>query len=183
MTNAERILSRLDEKLTSRVDITLYGRAAIHLGFPNAPRDHALSRDVDAVLWLGQAEELNEKTNFWQAIESVNEELADRNLYISHFFTETQVILRPGWRSQRVPIVQRWQHLDLHRLSDVDLLLSKLMRDDPLDRADAVFIVKACGLRRSVIAEAISEARVPDVPEIREQFEVARQRLLDALPR
>ena len=61
MTNAEQILSLLDSELTSRVELTLYGRAALYLGFPNAPRDHALSRDVDAVLWLGQAEELNQR--------------------------------------------------------------------------------------------------------------------------
>jgi hypothetical protein len=95
MTNAQRILMLLDAQLTSRIDLTLYGRAALHLGFPSAPEEHALSRDVDAVLWLGQAEELSEKTNFWNAIEHVNQELADQELYISHFFTESQVILLP----------------------------------------------------------------------------------------
>jgi len=39
-----------------------------------------MSRDVDAVLWLGQAEELQEKTNFWEAIERVNQELSDQEL-------------------------------------------------------------------------------------------------------
>lgn len=102
MTNAQRILALLDARLTSKVELTLYGRAALHLGFPNAPKEHALSRDVDAVLWLGQAEELGEKTNFWDAIEHVNQELADQELYISHFFTESQVILLPGWYSNRV---------------------------------------------------------------------------------
>jgi hypothetical protein len=66
--------------LTKRVELTLYGRAALHLGFPQAPPEHAMSRDVDAVLWLGQAEELQEKTNFWEAIERVNQELSDQEL-------------------------------------------------------------------------------------------------------
>ena len=182
MTNAESILSRLDERLTSVVDLTLYGRAALHLGFPDAPRDHALSRDVDAVLWLGQAEELNEKTNFWESIESVNEELAEHDLYISHFFTESQVILRPDWYAARVPISGTWRHLSLYRLGNLDLLLSKLMRDDPLDRSDALFIVQAGRLTRSEIEQAIALARVPDVAEIHEQFELAKRRLLDHLP-
>ena len=99
MTNAQRILALLDTQLTSRIELTLYGRAALHLGFPNAPREQALSRDVDAVFWLGQAEELSEKTNFWEAIEVVNRELADQELYISHFFTENQVVLLPDWRN------------------------------------------------------------------------------------
>ena len=30
MTNAQRILTRLDARLTSQVELTLYGRAALH---------------------------------------------------------------------------------------------------------------------------------------------------------
>ncbi len=182
MTNAQKLLSALDARLTSRIDLTLYGRAALHLGFPqSSPEEHALSRDVDAVFWLGQAEELNDSTNFWSAIEIVNEELADQELYISHFFTEDQVILTPDWRSQRIRIPGPWEHLDLHRLSDIDLLLSKLMRDDPLDRSDALFIVSSADLSLSDIEQAISEARIPDAPEIHEQFEFASKKLLNAL--
>lgn len=181
MTHAERILALLDAQLTSRIDLTLYGRAALHLGFPDAPKEHALSRDVDAVLSLGQAEALNEKTNFWEAIERVNEELADQELYISHFFTESQVILLPDWQSNRIPIPGTWMHLDLHRLGNMDLLLSKLMRDDPIDHADAQFIARTSNLRVSDIAAAIAKARVPDSPEIQEQFELASRKFLGAL--
>ena len=178
MTHAQKILACLDEKLTSKVDLTLYGRAALHLGFPDSSDEQALSRDVDAVLWLGQAEELNETTNFWDAIEQVNNELADRELYISHFFTEEQVILRPEWREHRVAIEGAWAHLSLYRLADLDLLLSKLMRDDPLDRADALFIVRSSGLTIPMIKEAMALARIPDVSEIREQFAAAGTKLL-----
>ena len=104
MTNAQRILNGLDEKLTSRVELTLYGRAALHLGFEHPMDDHALSRDVDAVFWMGQAEELSDTTNFWPAIEELNRDLADQELFISHFFTEDQVILRSDWRRHRVRI-------------------------------------------------------------------------------
>ena len=179
MTNAEQILSLLDSELTSPVDLTLYGRAALHLGFSRAPQDHALSRDVDAVLWIGQAEELNEKTNFWQAVERVNEQLADQELYISHLFTESQVILRPNWHDERVALHGGWTQLSLHRLGDVDLLLSKLMRDDPIDRADAQFIVEAAHLSLLDITQAIAAARVPEIPEIQEQFKLASRKLLD----
>lgn len=159
MSNAQRILMLLDAQLTSRIDLTLYGRAALHLGFPSAPKEHALSRDVDAVLWLGQAEELSEKTNFWNAIEHVNQKLADQELYISHFFTESQVILLPDWRRNRVPLYGKWKHLNLYRLGNIDLLLSKLMRDDPIDRADAQFIAQVSNLGVTDITTAIAGAR------------------------
>jgi len=181
MTNAQRILTLLDTQLASRINLTLYGRAALHLGFPDAPKEYALSRDVDAVLWLGQAEELDEKTNFWDAIERVNQELADQELYISHFFTETQVVLLPDWRNNRVPLQGEWKHLELHRLGDIDLLLSKLMRDDPIDRADAQFIVRVADLGVSDVTAAIAKARVPDSLEIQEQFEVASRKLLETI--
>lgn len=181
MTNAERILQCLDGHLTSEVDLTLYGRAALTLGFAETPEDYALSQDVDAVLWIGQAEALNESTNFWQAIDLTNAQLAEENLYVSHLFTEDQVVLLPDWRRQRVRLQGTWRRLKLFRLGNRDLLLSKLMRDDPIDRSDALFIVRRAGLSREEIESAIQRARIPDSSEVREQFALASSRLLQSL--
>ena len=181
MTHAEQILRRLDAHLTSRVELTLYVRAALSLGFPEPSPEYALSRDVDAVLWLGQAEDLNENTNFWEAVENTNRELGDRDLYVSHFFVEDQVILLPDWRTNRIALPGTWSHLVLFRLGDVDLLLTKLMRDDPIDQADARFIVERAALSEAAIRAAIARARVPGAAEIREQFASAADRLLRSL--
>jgi hypothetical protein len=178
VTNAERILTAVDERLHAEVDLTLYGRAALQLGFPAPAAEYALSHDVDGVLWVGQAEALAEQTDFWEAIEAVNGLLADQELYISHFFEETQVILTAEWRRNRVRIEGPWRHLILHRLGNIDLFLSKLMRDDPIDRADAAFIVQAGGLTQAEIRHAIRSARVPAIPEIQEQFDVCARRFL-----
>ena len=126
MSHADRILACLDANLTSRIELTLYGRAALTLGFDETPEDYALSRDVDVVLWLGQAEALNESTNFWEAVDQTNKDLAEDELYVSHFFTEDQVVLLPDWRESRVALPGTYRHLDLYRLGDLDLLLSKL---------------------------------------------------------
>ncbi|MDP6491537.1 MAG: hypothetical protein QGH42_05115 [Kiritimatiellia bacterium] len=181
MTNAERILGCLDRHLSSHVELTLYGRAALTLGYSETPEDYALSHDVDAVLWMGQAEELNESTNFWKAVAASNDDLGDAGLYISHFFTEDQVILLPDWKSNRVMLPDRWSQLTLYRLSDLDLLLSKLMRDDAIDQSDARFIIGKASLDRIAIEQAITRANVPESPEVREQFAIASRRLLDAL--
>jgi len=181
MSNAVRILQRLDQYLTSPVELTLYGRAALTLGFEKTPEDYALSRDVDAILPVGQAETLNETTNFWEAIDLVNADLADDGLYVSHFFTEDQVVLLPEWKDQRVRLAGDWKRLDVFRLGNVDLLLSKLMRDDPIDRSDAWFIVQSGGLSRDDVAAAVRRARLPRSEEVREQFAVASKRLLDRL--
>ncbi|MBI5154914.1 hypothetical protein HZA57_06730 [Candidatus Poribacteria bacterium] len=183
MTNAEKILRALDARLDAKAELTLYGRAALLLGFANPQPEYALSHDVDAVLWLGQAEELARCTNFWEAVEQVNEELATRGLYVSHFFVEDQVILRAAWRENRKPIGGGWRRLSLFRLGDLDLLLSKLMRDDPIDRQDALFIVRQAGLGREVVEDVVRQARVPDIPELREQFARATHRLLETMPR
>jgi hypothetical protein len=176
--NAWRILSTLDSHLDSPAELTLYGRAAIHLGFPEAPEETAYSRDVDAVLWLGQAEELAGRTNFWEALETTNELLAADGLYISHLFVEDQVILRPCWREVRVAIPAPFAKLHLYRLSDLDLLLSKLMRDDAQDLRDALHIAAAAGLSDEQIQEACGAARVPAIPEIAEQFDLCRAKFL-----
>jgi hypothetical protein len=181
MTNAERILHALDSRLNAPVELTLYGRAALQLGFENPPVEFAKSRDVDAVLWLGQAEELAASTNFWEAIDQVNEQFAEQELFISHLFTEDQVILRPNWRNHCVAVRGVWNRLRLTRLGDLDLLLSKLMRDDALDQADARFIAERARLTRLQVESAIRDARVPDVPEIRDQFARSAQRFLSNL--
>lgn len=72
----------------------------------------------------------------------------------------------------------RWiQHLLIYRLSDIDLFLSKLMRDDPIDLSDARWIAQRAGLDAGDIESAITEARVPDVPEIREQFKTCYRKI------
>lgn len=176
MTNAETLLGAVDERLDTSVELTLYGRAALQLGFPNPLPEYAMSRDIDAVLWVGQAEALAEQSRFWAVIEEVNRLFADQELYISHFFEETQVVLTPDWRARRVPIRGPWRHLVLSRLGDDDLFLSKLMRDDPIDRADAAFIVRAAPLSLERIRKAIDAARVPPIPEVVEQFEKCAKR-------
>jgi hypothetical protein len=82
VNNAERILSALDGKLNSAVELTLYGRAAFVLGFKDAPEEFAQSKDIDAILWIGQADELARTTNFWEAVEEVNRMFRDQELYI-----------------------------------------------------------------------------------------------------
>jgi hypothetical protein len=179
-TNAHRILATLDALLDSKVDLTLYGRAALHLGLPNAPEEVAYSRDVDAVLWMGQAETLAETTNFWEALEMTNDALASDGLYISHLFEESQVILRPEWRQERAPVAGGWIHLEIFRLADPDLLLSKLMRDDPQDLRDALTIASAAPMNLAEIETAIEKAVVPALAEIEEQFAICRRKFLTA---
>jgi hypothetical protein len=178
MTNAELLLKAVDDRLDEAVELTLYGRAALYLGFSNSPPEYAFSRDVDAVLWVGQAEALAEGGTFWTVIEDVNRLYADQELYMSHFFEESQVILTPEWRAKRVPIAGTWRRLRLYRLGNEDLFLSKLMRDDPIDRADAMFIVQAASLSSDQIRSAILAARVPSVPEIEEQFRICARRFM-----
>lgn len=176
MTNAEKILAALDGRLEAAVELTLYGRAALLLGFENPLLEYAMSRDVDAVLWLGQAEELARRTNFWEAVAAVNQEFRDQELYVSHFFEEDQVVLTPDWRRHRLPLAGPWKRLRLYRLGDVDLFLSKLMRDDPIDAADARFIAERAGFSREAIQEAIEQAKVPPIAEIEEQFKICAAR-------
>ncbi len=181
MIYAERILGELARRLRKPVELTLYGRAAFLLGFDDAPTQFSQSLDVDVVLWLGQAEELKRATNFWEAIEETNEVLAPEGFYISHLFVEDQVILTAEWKRNRARIGKRWPNLDLYRLSDEDLLLSKLMRDDPQDRQDALFIVGRRSWSPDGLKRLFAMARVPEIAEVAEQFELASRKLLAAI--
>jgi hypothetical protein len=59
VNNAERILRALDAKLNKAVELTLYGRAAFVLGFKNARKEFALSKDIDVILSIGQADRVS----------------------------------------------------------------------------------------------------------------------------
>ncbi len=181
MNFAERILGELDRRLQTPIELTLYGRAAFLLGFDDPPEQFSQSLDVDVVLWLGQAEDLEMKTNFWEALTETNEFLAPDGLYVSHLFVEDQVILTPSWKEKRFPISKAWPKLDLFRLSDQDLLLSKLMRDDPQDRQDALFIITRRKWTVRDLQAILAEARLPEIAEIREQFAIASGKVLQGL--
>ena len=181
MRYAERILTELDQRLDASVELTLYGRAAFLLGFDDPPVQFSQSLDVDAVLWVGQAEELEQNSNFWEAVEGLNGALAPDGLYMSHLFVEDQVILTPDWLKRRRKIAGPWEKLRLSRLGDEDLLLSKLMRDDPQDRQDALFIVGRRGWGRDEVEALLPHARVPEIVELQEQFEIASRKLVEEL--
>lgn len=178
MSNAEQILQALDEQLTGPVDLTLYGRAALQLGFTPARPEFAYSLDVDVVLWMGQADELLVHSNLWEAVERVNHQLAQSRLYISHFFEENQVILTKAWRANRIPLDGPWEKLRLHRLANEDLFLSKCMRADPLDLADARYIWRQSGWSRDDVRRIFLKAQVPDIPELAAEFECCQAKLL-----
>lgn len=91
------------------------------------------------------------------------------------------MILTEGWREERVSISGAWKHLCLTRLSDKDLFLSKLMKDDPQDREDALFIVRRNDWKVGTITEFFEEAVIPDLQEIHDEFDKARVALLREL--
>lgn len=64
MDNPSLILKALDGHLAQPARLVLYGRAALQLGFTDPPRESAESKDVDAIIPLGDAEQFaaNETT-------------------------------------------------------------------------------------------------------------------------
>jgi hypothetical protein len=75
MSNPLRILQTLDRHLTREADMTLFGRAALALGFQNAPADFHNTRDVDAILSFEWLSSKDENIDFWLAQQSTNAEV------------------------------------------------------------------------------------------------------------
>src|SRR5437879_5444196 len=97
MTNAEIITRTLDDLLDHEASLVLYGRAAVALGFNDPPEEAGKSLDVDVILRVSQAAELDSDDQFWNAQEQANILLNKRGLYMTHLFTEEQVFLRADW--------------------------------------------------------------------------------------
>ena len=172
MNHPEKILRTLDAYLAKETRLILYGRAALALGFSHSQPDFHSTLDVDAILPEVEMAMIDEDDQFWTAIEKTNDELKSSGLYITHLFTESQVILSPSWLDQIEPIkFLGLQYLRPFRPSVGDLILTKMMRIDPQDRSDIEFLLSHLDLSTRQIEELIATARVPEITEIKVAFE------------
>ena len=102
MSNPLRILRTLDQNLTLPVEMTLFGRAALALGYPKPPSHFHNTQDVDGILPLAWLQPPDEHQDFWQAVQLTNVELEPDGLYLTHLFREIDVILQPDWLDRRL---------------------------------------------------------------------------------
>lgn len=172
MSHPELIIRTLDSHLSKPTGLILYGRAALALGFPAAPHAFHATMDVDAILPEVEMTAIESDDAFWEAIEKTNEQLENSGLYLTHLFTDSQIILRPDWLKHLVPIpLEGLQFLQLRRPSAGDLILTKMMRIDPQDRSDIEFLLSQTTLNAEQLENLIASARIPDLSEIREAFD------------
>ena len=175
INNPEKILKTLDKHLQAEVRLILYGRAALVLGFEDAPQEFGATMDVDAILPLAEMPQIEVNDDFWNAVEKTNRELEPTGLYITHLFCDDQVILSADWLSHIRPVRLSCSHLKLYRPGTHDLILTKMMRVDPQDRSDIEFLLKQDDVQLSVLEEMLPHAQVPDIPELQEAYETNRK--------
>jgi hypothetical protein len=179
VNNPLAILQTLDRHLDHPVELTLYGRAALALGFPSHEPRHETTQDVDAIIPLAQLDQLRADGQFWDARDATNAELAERGLYVTHLFTEADVFLLPDWLRRRVPIPGPFTHLKLHRPATLDLILTKMMRGaDPEDLSDIEFLLKNEPVTEARLRTAFQRLRLPDIRELRDAFRAAQPKVL-----
>ena len=178
MNNPLRILETLDRHLGAPAELTLFGRAALALGYPNSLAAFAATHDVDAILPLSWLAAEDQNFDFWQAQQRTNAELEPEGLYITHLFRELEIILTPDWLRHRVPIPLKLPRLALLRPATLDLVLTKMARGDENDLADIRFLLRQEPLTAAQLRSAFQRARVPDVPEIREIFRATQPEVL-----
>ncbi len=182
MTGPERILRTLDRNLDHPVRLILYGRGALALGFPLAPSEFSTTLDVDVILPNVEISEIDADETFWLAIEKTNQELDFQGLYLTHLFLDTQVILTPDWLQKIVPIsLPGLQYLTLFRPSTPDLILTKMMRVDPQDRSDIMFLLQSELLTPTSADHLFSSARIPKIVEIQDAFKQNSEWLIHQL--
>ncbi|SRR6266498_2030563 len=95
MSNPLRILKVLDRNLNDPAEITLFGRAALALGYVQAPIHFHNTRDVDGILPVAWLEPPNRHEDFWEAVQRTNSELESDGLYLTHLFRESRTRCHP----------------------------------------------------------------------------------------
>jgi hypothetical protein len=178
MNNPLRILQTLDRHLTTPAELTLFGRAALALGYPGSPPAFATTQDVDAILPLSWLAAEDQNLDFWNAQQRTNAELEPEGLFITHLFRELEVILTPDWLPRRVPIAPGLPRLKVFRPATPDLILTKMARGDENDLADIRFLLQQEPLTGEQLRATFQLARVPNVPEIQELFRAAQPKVL-----
>ncbi len=173
MNNPERILHTLDRHLRQPTRIVLFGRAALALGYPDAPAEFGVTQDVDALLPAVEMTRIEADRQFWDALEAANKELEPTGLYMTHLFTDEQVVLTTKWLQALVPIRPNiaYRNIELVRPSGIDLILTKMMRNDPQDLHDIRFLLGREKITAPRLVHAFAGARVPSVPEIVQTFQ------------
>jgi hypothetical protein len=178
MNNPLRILQTLDRHLAASAEITLFGRAALALGYATSPAAFSSTHDVDLILPLLWLAAENENLDFWEAQQRSNAELQPDGLYLTHLFGELEIILTPDWLSRRVRLPLEFRRLAVFRPATLDLILTKMARGDENDLADIEFLLKREPLTADQLDTAFARARVPDVPEIQALFRAAQPKVL-----
>lgn len=178
MNNPLHILQVLDRHLTASTELTIFGRAALALGFPNSPAAFAGTQDVDGILPFSWLAAEDENMDFWQAQQKTNAELAPSGLYLTHLFREQEIILTPDWLTRRVRIPVDLQKLAVFRPASLDLILTKMARGDQNDLDDIGFLLARESMTAEQLQMAFTRARVPDVPEIRDLFQIVQPKVL-----
>lgn len=179
MNNPLRILRTLDSHLTAPAEITIFGRAALALGFAGAPAVFAATQDVDAILPLAWLAADDQNLDFWLAQQKTNAELQPAGLYLTHLFRELEVILTLDWLNRRSSIPLALPRLTVFRPAALDLVLTKMMRGDENDLSDIRFLLSQESLAPDQLQIAFARARVPDVAEIRDLFLAAQPKVLE----
>lgn len=183
--NPERLLMALDEGLDHSVQLIIYGRSAVWLGFDNPPAAAATTQDVDAIIPDMQVQAMAEDLPFWDARDAVNARFESEGLYITHLFPETEVFLRRDWVQEIVKIERlQLKQLKLFRPATIDLILSKMMRgNDPQDMADAEFMLRHDRISEGKLIEAFEQMKPIELVELREAFARAKPIVLKAAQR
>ena len=170
-SNTLRILATLDKYLSSEIELVVYGKSALHLLF-EGDRRISLTNDVDLIVPELQAQVFDKRIDFWDALEKTNQDLEKSRLNFTHIFDEKQIILQPNWYSNKVRIqTDELNYLNIFVPSPLDLILTKMMRVDPLDRSDIIFIFENAEIKSQELRTYCIEAVCPDQSAIRDAFE------------
>ena len=145
MSNPLRILQAVDSRLHQPVELYLYGRAAVALGFKDPPKSASQTLDVDGIIPRGTDHQYGPDAEWWEAIQGANEQLESEGLYLTHLFDEAQVILRPNWREHALALeIPGLRFIAPKRPATIDLILTKMMRGpgDIEDMTDVQFYLE-----------------------------------------
>ena len=87
-TNPHRILKSLDHNLVHSIELTLFGRAALALGFGQVLSEWGETLDIDIIVASHMSAPLEQDDQFWEAIEKTNAHLTQTGARATRFCSD-----------------------------------------------------------------------------------------------
>ena len=156
--DTRKLIHVLAQHIAISVDLVLFGGGAMTLAY----RSQRATEDLDILVGESQLQ-LYAEQGLGEVFDQVNRQLEPMGLYIRHLWSPLQEVLTQNWEQKLVHIDPWWNNslLQLRAISPLDMIASKLVRFDDVDREDIRYLIAEGWVQKEDLQSFPSQLLIP----------------------